>query len=55
MSNEIRSIVMQIQTIRNGFEAFECNTKHSNWIRMQIPTTLMQFNPFEWKCEPFEK
>ena len=52
---------MEIRTIRNGFEAFECkfesferDSKLSN-PNSNIKTIRKRFEPFEWKFETFER
>ena len=53
-SKGIRSIQMEIQTLRTRFEAFECIFKVLT-IRMQIQTIRKGFEPFQCKFYPFQR
>ena len=53
-SKGIRSIRMQIRTIRKGFEAFEPNSEHSN-ANSNPSNEIQNFRiPFEWFEFAFE-
>ena len=57
-SNVIRSVRMQIRTIRKIFEVVECKFNHSKGIRsvqMQFLTIRKGLEGFEFKFEPFER
>ena len=57
-SKGIRSIPMQILTIRKGFEALEFkfeSIRKRFEVFMQIRTIRKRFKAFEWKFKPFEK
>ena len=53
-SKGIRSIRMEIQTLRTRFEAFECIFKVLT-IRMQIRSIHTRFETFECKFYPFQR